>query len=358
MPSLLDPIRLGALELPNRIIMAPLTRARATQDHVPTPLMAEYYAQRAGAGLIVSEAIGISRGGLGWPNAAGLWSEAQVAGWRTVTDRVHDAGGRIVAQLWHMGRTVHPDYLDGAPPISASATVAPGRAYTYLGKKPYEAARALDVSEIPTILAEYQLATANALRAGFDGVQIHAGNGYLIDQFLRDSTNRRTDDYGGTISHRIRLLGDVAKAVIAVAGAARTSVRISPNGDSQGVNDSDPEPLFVAVAQQLSALGIGFLDIREPDFDGTFGQADRAPLAPAIRAAFVGPVVLNSDYDPARAQSALDSGTADAVEFGRLFIANPDLVVRIAEGHALASPDPATWYNGDGRGYTDYPTVG
>lgn len=355
MTSLFAPARFGAINLPNRIVMAPLTRARATDAHVPTSLMADYYAQRANAGLIISEAIGISRGGLGWPNAAGLWTDAQVAGWKAVTDRVHGAGGRIVAQLWHMGRTVHPDYLDGAAPVSCSPTVAPGKAYTYTGKKPYEPARALAADDIAAILSEYATATSNALAAGFDGVQIHAGNGYLIDQFLRNGTNHRIDEYGGSIENRIRLLCEVVEAVAAVAGADRTSVRISPNGDSQGVNDSDPEPLFVAAAARLGAMGIAFLDIREPDFEGTFGKADLPPLAPAIRAAFAGPIILNSDYDPARAQAALDAGAADAVAFGRLFIANPDLPARIAGSLSLASPDPATWYSGGAHGYTDYP---
>lgn len=357
MPSLLDPVRFGALDLPNRIIMAPLTRARATRAFVPTPLMAEYYAQRASAGLIVSEATGISRGGLGWPHAPGIWTEEQVEGWRRVTDAIHAAGGRIVSQLWHMGRLVHPDYLDGAAPISASATTAPGKAYSYLGKKPYEAARAMDVTEIPALLDEYRHATANALRAGFDAVQIHAGNGYLIDQFLRDGTNGRADDYGGSIANRVRLLNEVAVAVADVAGADRTSVRFSPNGDSQGVNDSDPEPLFVSAARTLGEMGLAFLDIREPDFDGTFGKADRPPLAPSIQAAFGGPLVLNSDYDVPRAQAAVEAGNADAIAFGRLFIANPDLVRRIARGFPLATSDATTWYGGDALGYVDYPTV-
>ncbi len=357
MPSLMDPVRFGALDLPNRIVMAPLTRARATIDHVPTPLMAQYYAQRAGAGLIVSEAIGISHQGLGWPKAAGLWTDRQVAGWTDVTDRVHAAGGRIVAQLWHMGRTVHPDYLDGEAPVSSSATTAPGKAYTNLGKKPYEAARALDEAEIPGVVQQYEVAAANAMAAGFDGVQIHAGNGYLLDQFLRDGTNHRTDAYGGSIENRIRLLHEVVAAVARVVGEDRVSVRISPNGDSQGVNDRDPETLFVAVARRLAELDIAFLDIREPDFDGTFGKADRPALAPAIRTAFGGNVVLNSDYDPTRARDAVSSGAADAIAFGRLFIANPDLPARIAATLPLAAADPAMWYAGEERGYTDYPSA-
>lgn len=355
MTTLFSPLRLGALDLPNRIVMAPLTRARATRAHVPTAIMAEYYRQRASAGMIVSEAIGISRQGLGWPGAAGLWSKEQVDGWRGVTRAVHEAGGRIVAQLWHMGRTVHPDYIGGAAPLSASATTAPGRAYTYSGKKPYAAARAADADDIARTINEFAAAAANAVAAGFDGVQVHAGNGYLIDQFLRDSTNRREDQYGGDLVGRLRLLDDVVRSVAAVAGCDRTSVRISPNGDSQGVNDSNPESLFVAAATMLRPHDLAFLDIREPGFDGTFGKADRPPIAPAIKAAFGGPVILNSDYDPVRAERAVASGAADAIAFGRPFVANPDLVDRIARGTPLAGPDPQTWYAGGADGYIDYP---
>ena len=358
MPSLFDPIRLGAIEAPNRVLMAPLTRTRGTRDHAPTEVMARYYAQRASAGLIISEAIGISRQGLGWPHATGLWREDQVEGWRRVTGAVHEAGGRIVAQLWHMGRMVHTDFLDGEAPISASATQAPGRAHTYDGRKPYPVARPVDRGEIAGVIDDYRQAAARALEAGFDGVQVHAANGYLIDQFLRNNANFRDDDYGGAIGNRIRLLCEVAGAVIEVAGEARTSVRLSPNGDSQGVNDSDPEPLFCAAASALSGLGIGFLELREPPMDGSLGQGDRDPLAPAIRAAFKGPLVLNSDYDQARAEAAIASGLADAVSFGRLFIANPDLPRRFTEGLPLVQDDKLAWYSQAPEGYVDYPAAG
>jgi len=358
MPSLFDPIELGAISAPNRILMAPMTRGRNTREHVPTPLMAEYYAQRAAAGLIISEATGISRQGLGWPYAPGIWTEAQVAGWRQVTDAVHAAGGRMVCQLWHMGRIVHPSFLGGEPAVSASATAAPGFAHTYEGKQPHATARALSLDEIPGLVEDYRRAARNAMAAGFDGVQIHAANGYLIDQFLRDSSNLRTDAYGGSIENRIRLLTEVTAAVAAVVGNGLTAVRLSPNGDSQGVNDSDPEPLFRAAAAALSQIGIAFLELREPGPDGTRGKPDHPPIAPAIRKAFAGPLVLNSDYDGDKAQAALDAGAADAIAFGRTFLANPDLPRRIAE-HLPLNPDVLdTWYTPGPVGYTDYPAAG
>ena len=355
MPSLFDPIRIGAIEAPNRIFMAPLTRARATRAHVPTPIMAEYYAQRASAGLILTEATGISQQGLGWPWAPGLWSEEQTEAWKPITAAVHEAGGRIVAQLWHMGRLVHPSFLDGAQPVSSSATTAPAYAHTYAGKQAYTEARPLLLDEIPALLGDYVRAAENAVKAGFDGVQIHAANGYLIDQFLRDGTNFRDDAYGGPIENRIRLLGEVTQVVADTVGADRTAVRVSPNGERQGVNDSDPEALFVAAARKLSEIGIAFLEVREPGFEGTFGKAERAPIAPAIREAFDGALVLNSDYRGDSAQAALDSGRADAVTFGRTFLANPDLPRRIREGLALNPDDQTTWYTQGREGYVDYP---
>ena len=357
MPSLFDPIRLGAIEAPNRILMAPLTRARSTREHVPTPIMVEYYSQRASAGLIISEATGISRQGLGWPFAPGLWTAEQVAAWRPVTEGVHKAGGRIVAQLWHMGRIVHPSFLGGAQPVSSSATTAPGKAHTYEGKQPYTEARALRLDEIPALLEDYRTAARNAMEAGFDGVQIHAANGYLIDQFLRDNSNFRDDSYGGSVANRVRLLAEVAQAVADTVGADRTGVRLSPNGDTQGANDSDPDTLFAAAGAALSAVGIAYLELREPGFEGTFGKAQVPAVAPAIRAAFRGPLILNSDYDGTTGQQALDRGIADAITFGRTFIANPDLPRRIRDGIALARDDMATWYSQGPEGYVDYPVA-
>ena len=357
MPSLHDPITLGAIHAPNRILMAPLTRARNTRDHIATPLMAQYYAQRASAGLIISEATGISQRGLGWPYGPGIWLPEQVAAWRNVTQAVHTEGGRIFCQLWHMGRLVHPSYLGGEPPISSSATTAPGKAYTYEGRQPYAEARALRLDEIPALLEEYRHAARNAMQAGFDGVEIHAANGYLIDQFLRDNSNFRNDEYGGPIANRVRLLREITQAVVETVGADRTGVRLSPNGDTQGANDSNPEALFTAAAAELSALGIAFLELREPGMNGTFGRAEVPPIAPAIRRAFPGPLVLNSDYDSATAQAALDSGVADAITFGRTFLANPDLPHRLAHNIPLTKDNMATWYSQGPEGYVDYSTA-
>ena len=357
MPSLLDPITLGAIEAPNRIVMAPLTRGRGTREHVPTALMAEYYAQRASAGLIITEATGISREGLGWPYAPGIWTTAQVDAWKPVVEAVHRAGGRIALQMWHMGRLVHPDLLGGAAPVSSSATTAPGQAHTYDGKKPYHAARALETDEIDRLLEDYAHAARNAVAAGFDGAQIHAANGYLLDQFLRDGTNARDDRYGGPVENRIRLLLEVAERVSSVVGAARTGVRMSPNEPIQGCDDSDPHTLFAAASAGLSALGLAFLELREPGPEGTFGVATRPPVAPVIKRNFAGPLMLNCDYDTARAATALDEGDADAIAFGRPFIANPDLVERIRHGAAFNKDVQATWYSQGPVGYTDYPTM-
>jgi len=357
MPSLFDPIQFGAIAAPNRILMAPLTRGRADRDAVPTAIMADYYAQRASAGLIISEATGISREGLGWPYAPGLWTNEQAEAWRPVTDAVHAAGGRIVAQLWHMGRQVH-SAVTGVQPVSSSATATAGQAHTYEGKQDFETARPLDEAEIPRVLDDYERATRNALAAGFDGVQIHAANGYLIDQFLRDNANFRTDRYGGAPENRIRLLREVAERIVSVAGAERTSVRLSPNGDSQGVDDSDPHAVFIPAVRALADLNIAFLELREPGPDGSFGRTDVPALSPAIREAFAGPLVLNSDYDSAeQAQAKLDEGVADAISFGRTFLANPDLPERLRTGAPLNESNPRTWYSQGPEGYVDYPAL-
>ncbi len=357
MTSLFDPIQIGTIDAPNRILMAPLTRGRATRDHVPTPIMVDYYRQRAGAGLIISEATGVSRQGLGWPYAPGLWSDEQVTAWQPVTQAVHDAGGRIIAQLWHMGRQVHSS-VTGEQPVSSSATATAGDAHTYEGKAPFETARPLAIEEIPALIETYVRAAHNAIRAGFDGVQIHAANGYLIDQFLRDNANFRDDDYGGSVENRVRLLREVTQAVVDAIGADKVSVRLSPNGDSQGVDDSDPAPLFAHAADVLNAIGIASLELREPGPNGTFGATEVPRQSPLIRQHFKGPLILNSDYDKARAQADLDSGLADAISFGRPFMANPDLVERLREDAPLTPPQPMpTWYGPGEAGYTDYPTL-
>ncbi len=353
MPSLFDPITLGAIHAPNRILMAPLTRQRATEDHVPTDLMIEYYRQRAGAGLIISEATGISRQGLGWPSAPGLWTDAQVEAWKPVTAAVHEAGGRIIAQLWHMGRLARPD-TTGLESISSSPTRAP---YHNPEKNPYGTPRAATLDDIKQTLDDYASATRNALSAGFDGVQVHGANGYLIDQFTRNGVNHRDDEYGGSPENRIRLMREVMERVIAEVGADRASIRLSPNGESQGADDSDPESVFVPAAKMLGDMGIAFLELREISQNGTFGSTDVPKLSPAIRKAFTGPLVLNQDYSQDAGQADLDSGVADAIAWGRLFIANPDLVERFRLGAELNVPNPKTFYVPGPEGYVDYPAL-
>ncbi len=357
--SLFQPIQLGAIASPNRILMAPLTRGRADAGSVPNAMMAEYYRQRSGAGLIISEATGISVEGLGWPAAPGAWNEAQTEGWKLTTEAVHNAGGRIVLQLWHMGRLVHPDFLGGQPPISASATQANETAHTPTGRKPTEMARAATLDDIKRIIDDYGVAAANAKAAGFDGVQLHSANGYLIDQFLRNGTNLRDDDYGGSPENRTRLLREVLTRLIEVWGADRVSVRLSPNGDSQGCDDSDPARIFGAAAQICQDLNIGFVELRQPGPNGTFGRTDVPQQDGLIRSIYTGPLVLNSDYSAAEAAADVASGRCDAISFGRPYISNPDLDRRIALGAEFA-PNvnvPKSWYLPGPEGYIDYPVL-
>jgi 2,4-dienoyl-CoA reductase-like NADH-dependent reductase (Old Yellow Enzyme family) len=356
MSSLFEPVDFGSVQLKNRIVMAPLTRARSNRAAVPNALMAEYYAQRASAGLIVSEATGISREGLGWPNAPGLWSAEQVEGWKLVTDAVHREGGRIVAQLWHMGRLVHPD-LGGGQPVSASATTAPDYAHTYEGKKPYALARTATKEDIRRIVGDYATAARNAIAAGFDGVQVHGANGYLVDQFLRDSSNFRTDEYGGSIENRIRFATEVLAAVGDAIGMERVGIRFSPNILSQGVEDSDPISLFTALAHRLEELKVPWIELREAHKPTSAGSIPTEPVSPAMRPTYSGKIALNSDYDGPSARARMAEGIADAISFGRPFISNPDLVERIRSGAALAPGDEGTFYSGGASGYVDYPTL-
>ena len=357
MPDLFTPIELGSIALPNRIVMAPLTRARSNRDGVPNAMMAEYYVQRASAGLIISEATGISREGLGWPNAPGLWNEDQVEGWRLVTGAVHRAGGRIVAQLWHMGRLVHPD-LGGGQPLSASATTAPDLAHTYEGKKPYTQARAGSRAEIRRIIGDYVEAARNAMAAGFDGVQLHGANGYLIDQFLRDSANLRSDDYGGSIENRIRFASQVLAAVGNAIGMENVGIRFSPNILSQGIEDSDPVPLFGALASRLEELKVPWIELREAEKPTSAGAIPTAPVSPTMRPLYRGKIILNSDYDGPSAEARMAEGIADGISFGRPFISNPDLVERLALRAPLNPGDVSTFYAGGRVGYVDYPRLG
>jgi 2,4-dienoyl-CoA reductase-like NADH-dependent reductase (Old Yellow Enzyme family) len=356
MSVLFDTLQLGSIELPNRMLMAPLTRARAGLEAVPNELMATYYAQRASAGLIISEATGISREGLGWPDAPGLWNKAQVEGWKKVTSAVHREGGRIVAQLWHMGRLVHPD-LGRGQPISSSATTAPDLAHTYEGKKPYVEAYAATKSDIRRIVGDYVCAAKKAVAAGFDGVQIHGANGYLVDQFLRDGANFRTDEYGGSIENRLRFMSEVLEAVGDAIGIHRVGIRFSPNVKVQGIDDSDPLSLFTAVAKRLEELNVPWIELREPVKPTSAGAVPTRPVSPVMRPHYSGKIVINSDYDWSNALERIEAGHADAVSIGRLFIANPDLVTRIALGAPLNEGDSSTYYSGGGAGYVDYPTL-
>jgi len=346
---LLTPLALGDIALPNRILMAPLTRARSNREGLANPLMAQYYAERASAGLIISEATAISLEARGWPNAPGIWNAEQTASWQQVTQAVHARGGRIVLQLWHMGRISHAS-LHGIQPVSASATTAPGEAHTYTGKQPYEQARALDTAEIPRLIAKL---------AGFDGVQLHGANGYLIDQFLRDGTNLRTDQYGGSIANRTRLLAEVTEALIGVWGRGRVGVRLSPNDAANGADDSDIAALFDHAAGVLNDLGIGFLEMRDPPASGTYRAGMGARRAGHLKTIFKGPLIDNSDYTAQTAAAAVAAGEADGIAFGRPYIANPDLVERIAGDHPWASPgDSATWFFGTAEGYAGFPNYG
>ena len=358
--TLFQPLTMGALEARNRIFMAPLTRGRASQPgSVPNELMATYYRQRAGAGMILTEATGISVEGLGWPAAPGIWSEEQVEGWKLSTRAVHEEGGLIVMQLWHMGRLVHPDFLGGEPGVSASATTAPDHAHTLTGRKPYEQARALETDEVARVVDDYRKAAENAKAAGFDGVQLHGANGYLVDQFLRDSTNLRTDRYGGSPENRTRFLREVLEALIGVWGADRVGVRLSPNGETQGCDDNDPAATFGAAARVVEELGLAFLELREPGPNGTFGATTVPKQSPLIRSIYTGALVLNSDYDAGEAEVDVAGGKCDAVSFGRPYISNPDLDLRIAQGAPFA-PNvdvPRSWYLPGPAGYTDYPTL-
>ncbi len=358
--ALFQPLKMGALEAKNRIFMAPLTRGRAAEPmFVPNALMGTYYRQRAGAGMILTEATGISREGLGWPSAPGIWSEEQAEAWKPIVKGVHDEGGLIVCQLWHMGRLVHPDFLDGNAPLSASVTTAPDHAYTPTGKKPYESAREATKEDIARTVADYRNAAKLAKLVGFDGVQLHGANGYLIDQFLRDKTNLRTDEYGGSPENRTRLMREVLEALIDVWGADRVGIRLSPNGDSQGTDDSNPEATFGAAAKVCNDLNLAFVELRQPGPDGTFGQTDVPQQDPLFREHYKGPLILNSDYSAEEADADVASGRCDAVSFGRPYISNPDLDVRIAKG-AHFNPNtnvPKSWYFPIAEGYIDYPTL-
>jgi N-ethylmaleimide reductase len=356
--DLFQPVKMGPLTLANRIVMAPLTRSRAGSGEVPGPLNAEYYAQRASAGLIVSEATQITRQGQGYAWTPGIETEAQVAGWKLVTDAIHAKGGRTFMQLWHVGRISHPSLQkDGALPVAPSAVKPEGQAFTTSGFQPFVTPRALETAEIAGIVADYRRAAQNAKAAGFDGVEIHAANGYLIDQFLKDKTNLRTDQYGGGIENRVRFLREVSEAVASVWGADRVGIRFSPVSPANDIADSDPRPVFLAATQVIDDIGLVYMHVVEGATQGPREVPGAFDLQ-ALRHAFRGLYMANNGYDLALAEKARGEGLADLIAFGRPFISNPDLVERLRSGAPLAPVVRETLYGGDARGYTDYPAMG
>ncbi|TRM49419.1 alkene reductase, partial [Achromobacter sp. LC458] len=349
MSKLFEPLRVGALTLRNRIVMAPLTRQRASEGRVPNDLMVEYYTQRAGAGLMLSEATAVTPQGVGYADTPGLWSPEQVKGWRKVTAAVHDKGSLMVAQLWHVGRISDPIFLNGELPVAPSAIAAEGHVSHVRPKRAYVTPRALETAELAGVVDAYRHGAQMAMEAGFDGVEVHAANGYLLDQFLQDSTNHRTDQYGGSLENRARLLLEVVDACVAVWGADRVGVHLSPRGDAHTMGDSDPAATFLYVATELGKRGIAFVCVREHE-----GQDS---LGPRMKAAFGGVYIANEGYTRESAEAAIEAGRADAVAFGVPYIANPDLARRFELNAPLNTPVPSTFYAQGATGYTDYPAL-
>lgn len=346
--KLLSELVVGELTLPNRIVMAPLTRCRAGGGkRVPNPLMAEYYAQRASAGLIISEATSVDPMGVGYPDTPGIWSDEQVNGWKQVTAAVHDRGGRIFLQLWHVGRISHSIYLDGKQPVSASAIAAEGHVSLVRPITPFPEPRALSLDEIPAVIESYRLGAINAQKAGFDGVEIHGANGYLLDQFLQDSSNHRTDEYGGSVENRGRLMMEVTDAVVSVWGAGRVGMHLAPRGDAHSMGDSDRTGTFSYAVQELGKRKIAFICAREYVAENS--------LSPMMKEKFGGVYIANEGMTPDLGETLLLDGKADAIAFGKSYIANPDLVDRIKGGAILNEPNPKTFYGAGAEGYTDYP---
>lgn len=364
--ALFGPITVGSLSLPNRVIMAPLTRARAGRDSVPSALMVEYYAQRASSGLIISEAMAVDRLGMGWYGAPGIWNEQMVAGWRGVTSAVHEAGGRIYAQLWHMGRLVLPDYIDGQRPMGPSPIAAEGETMAprpdgdtnlFLPMKPYVVPREMTQQDINSVVSAYGLAARHAIEAGFDGVEIHGANGYIIDQFLQSKSNVRQDGYGGGVSNRVRFLREVIEAVIAHVDPSRVGIRISPTSERKGMGDADPGALTETIGRLAHDYRLAYIHLIEPIAAG-FMERPENPVMGRLRAVFHGTVIQNGSFDAQTAGEYIASGKADAISFGRPYIANPDLVERFRNGWPLAEANFDYAYVGEGKGYVDYPRYG
>lgn len=345
--NLFSPLTIGDLRLPNRVLMSPLTRCRASEGRIPNTMMAEYYAQRSSAGLIISEATAVDPMGVGYPDTPGIWNEEQIEGWKRITRAVHERGGRIFLQLWHVGRISHPLYLNGALPVAPSAIRPDGHVSLVRPKQFFETPRALDLNEIPGIIEAYRRGAENAQAAGFDGVELHGANGYLLDQFLQDASNHRTDEYGGSIENRARLMLEVTDAVISVWGANRVGMHLAPKGDSHSMGDSNPAATFGYVAHELGKRRIAFICSREAVRDGW--------LTPQLKKVFGGVYIANERFTAAQAEEVLAKDQADAVAFGVLFIANPDLPHRLANHLSLNDPRPELFYTPGPEGYIDYP---
>jgi N-ethylmaleimide reductase len=355
---LLSPYRLGGFALANRLVMSPMTRSRAVDGNVPNPLAATYYGQRAAAGLIVTEATQVSPQGVGYIRTPGIHSPEQVAAWRPVTEAVHRAGGKIFAQLWHVGRISHPDFHGGALPVAPSAIAADGEVFTSRGRTKMVTPRALEAHELPGIVAQFRKGAENAQAAGFDGVELHGANGYLLDQFLRDGANQRTDAYGGSIRNRARFPLEVTEAVVAVWGPDRVGYKVSPNSAFNTMSDSDPIATFSYFADELSRLKLLYLHATEGVAGPMAVPAGIILAAPVLRQRFKGALILNGGYDAQSAEAAIARGDADLIAFGVPFLANPDLPVRYAKRAPLNAPDQATFYAGEAKGYVDYPELG
>lgn len=349
MSILFEPIHLGELKLKNRIIMAPLTRCRSGAGRVPTALMAKYYEQRASAGMIISEATSVCAMGVGYPDTPGIWSQEQIEGWKLVTEKVHHAGGQIILQLWHVGRLSDSSFLDGRQPVSASNIAADGHPSHVRPIKPYEAPRALSVAEIKQVVADYKQGAVNAKEAGFDGVEIHGANGYLLDQFLQDNSNVRDDEYGGSLENRARLMLEVADAVCEVWGSGKVGMHLAPRCDAQSMNDSNPLATFSYVARELGKRKIAFICARAVEGDDNLSQT--------LKKEFGGAYVINQSLTKEDATRIINAGNADAAAWGVPFIANPDLVKRFATNSPLNDAKPELFYGGSEAGYTDYPTL-
>jgi len=352
--QLFTPLQMGELSLSNRMVMAPLTRNRAGEGNVPGDLNTLYYTQRASAGLLITEASQISASALGYPATPGIHSDEQIAGWKKITDSVHAEGGLIFIQLWHVGRISHPSMLpDNALPVAPSAICPQGEAITYDGMQPFVTPRALELDEIPGLIEDYVRATKNAQAAGFDGVEIHAANGYLLDEFLRDGSNKRTDSYGGSVENRMRLLDEVVTAVKNAWSSNRVGVRISPENQFNDIRDSQPQSTFNAVVEMLSKHDLAYLHVLEGDMLSGEREVDYTEL----KRRYAGLYMANNGYNQEKAETALDTAHADMIAFGQLFLANPDLPERFARGASLNEPDQSTFYGGDEKGYTDYPAL-